>query len=366
MVPVEQLQRAVQQKDVLLADELLGKAHAEFPNDPEIAAIEDHLKREEQRRQQFEHLLNEGRQAIAAGLYQQAHDLALKAAETASGDDDLVGPAAELLVQLSREALTSDAQLSESVLESASSVIRGFTVPEDLRSALSEARRKRGYQTCLAAAKIHEESGDLPGASQCLSEFLTTYAGDKEAEAELSRLNALAERHRKEQERASHLSELLKIETEADTTLSHDALSERLRRIQELGSLHTSEGEITAKVSQVSALFLALRGIAQCLQQRRYRDAEELSVEGAKRFPEHSRFLDLRSEAERGLQLLAADHRKEVERKLAEEPDPRKQSTLLVAALGQYPDDESYREKLQLARANRSPCWRRRSRRRGR
>jgi len=175
----QQIHREMDRKEIQAAHKTLSMALNEFPNDPEMAALDGLIRAALKTREDAERLLRKGVELCSAGQYaeglaalRQAHGLDAETPAVAAG---LV----EALLSYARSFQDADPAAAEATLREALVVDPEHVLAKDRLSILLEKRHDELVTACIADSLHREGCGDLLGALRVIETALRDFPGDE-------------------------------------------------------------------------------------------------------------------------------------------------------------------------------------------
>ncbi|HEX4808410.1 MAG TPA: protein kinase [Bryobacteraceae bacterium] len=341
------IDKAVEDRDYESALEWLREAQAEYPNDPELPRRGELISRRSQLRAQALNHLKQGEGNFISGQFQPGRESIRQALDAAENEPDIPASAAAILIRHAGQALTTDLAIAESMMADAKAADPAVVIPQELQSSLLSARRQSDLDQLRSLVQPLEETGNFAEALTRTQRFLEAYPGEPEVLLIQDRLLKAKEKAEKKVRREQQLSELRSFEESAKTISRTDALRDLLERTRVIAHRNT-DPEVTRVAEQVSRVLSAIAQIQSLVDGGRLKEAEDLCVRSIAEFPQNAALENWRSEIELRRMEEVSAYLREVERRLASEPDYSKQEEVLKEAIRLYPSESYYTDELTL------------------
>jgi len=244
----EQIDRAAHAGDFVRALDLSAQAMAEFPGDPELAALEDLARQGGERAEQAAQKLEKGRQFLEIGELDQGLELIHSAFEMNPGDSRLRSGVLDALLHGARSLFDTDWKRAEKLIEQALSIDPDSSPARSLRSLVQDRKRAEFIDQCVARARQCQASGDLDQALAAVHQGLAAYP----SESRLQQLKGSLERSQTDSEKSQkrlHDLELMRGIERRSRGLSHRKELERLfEETIEIARAHIGDNDFDAIV----------------------------------------------------------------------------------------------------------------------
>jgi serine/threonine protein kinase/outer membrane protein assembly factor BamD (BamD/ComL family) len=339
---------ALARHDYTAALDALAKAQVEFPDDAELQEVGHVARQARDRRTRADYLLNQGLEYLQSGHFEEGQRALGEAVNIDLEDATIRRSAASYLLEFALEALAVDLNRAESMVADACSRDPALPIPDILRDALEEARRRRDFDQCLAGASAFESAGEFEQAVETVDDFLDKYPGDPDGERLKTRLIETRNQVKKNEQRAKDRQELQALQDQAMTIAEPSTLLDLLKRTEQIAERNETDESLTVAAGELGVVLSALANIRRLISEERFREAEDLCRTSIDRDPQYTVFADLQSEIQSRQHEIAAEHLRQVEERLAKEPDFRKRANILEQAREAFPDESYYADELQL------------------
>lgn len=206
----------------------------EYPNDPELLALQKLAHQGLERKQEAQQALAEGNQLFAGGDFDAGIAALLRARELDQRDAGIRTALTTRLIDRARQILDSDWHASERLANQALELEPGNTAALSLRILLEDRRREELLNQAVAEIRELQTAGNYTGALSKVEQALARFP----EETRLKRLQALladsifeSERARTESEDLKRMQELEKAALAASDPAEVDQLVDQMSRI---------------------------------------------------------------------------------------------------------------------------------------
>jgi tRNA A-37 threonylcarbamoyl transferase component Bud32 len=145
---VDQIDRALETRAFIRAQELARTALADWPQDEEFASLERLARQDLERSREAWKLLAEAQRAGDAGRYEEQTALLRRAMESDDRNPAIRPTLAAALIAQARMAIDEDWHKAETLIDEAAALDSGQTALTTLRSMLVDAKRKANVAEC--------------------------------------------------------------------------------------------------------------------------------------------------------------------------------------------------------------------------
>jgi len=175
---VEQIDWQLGAGDYGRAQELLHKASAEFPDDPELAEMHKLATQGLARTAEARKLLAEGQELCAQRRYEEGVAILQRAQELDPKDAAIRGAMVGTLVEQARLRLDTDWQAADELAQRALLLDPPNAQARSLRALALDRRREQLVDTCVAQARRLQSEGDLAGAVKLIDQGMAEFPRD--------------------------------------------------------------------------------------------------------------------------------------------------------------------------------------------
>lgn len=172
---VEQIDQKLSASDFTRAVELCGTALAEFPNDPELIALEKTSQQGMLRMVESERLLAEARSELEHSNRPKALELLRQALQMQPSSAAVRAALLDALTADAREKLEHDWRAAEEPIQEITSLDPGNARAKSLRTLIHDRKQEEYVADALSRARELKESGNSEAALGVLDEALATY-----------------------------------------------------------------------------------------------------------------------------------------------------------------------------------------------
>jgi serine/threonine protein kinase len=224
--------------------ELLERAGAEYPGDPELAELEKLARQGVERTTEAAKLLELGQRLCAEKRFEEGIELLRKAQQLDETNPAVRAATVTGLVERAQSVLDTDWRAADDYVRQALELDPSSALGKSLRTLAQDRKRDEAVSQCISRARQKQSGGDVPGALKEVEAGLASYPED----SRLTQLQSTLKRELQESQRrdARHrsLQELGRLEKEAETIA--DAASLRLiaSRIQEICKKAANDPEV--------------------------------------------------------------------------------------------------------------------------
>lgn len=342
------ISKAIENRDYDSARELVRKARAEYPEDTELGALADLISERSALRAEALGLLQKSETHFEAGSFELGRENMFEALRAGALEPDISTFAAEILIRYAGRVLVTDLAAAESMVADAKAADASAILPQELETSLISARKQRDLEQVRSIAQSLEEAGNFAEGLAHVRRFLENNPGHAEALALQDRFFEAQDRANKKLRREQQISELRSLEDRAKTLTEIDGLRDLLERTRVIARQNTTDSEVTRVAERAGRVISATAEIQKMIAEERLKEAEALCEQLISEFPQDARFQGWRSEIELRRMEQASAYLREVERKLAAEPNYDRQEEILKDAVRLYPDESYYADELTL------------------
>jgi serine/threonine protein kinase/pSer/pThr/pTyr-binding forkhead associated (FHA) protein len=175
---VEQIDRQIQAGDYVRAGELVRTAMAEFPDDAELAALQDLSSRSAARAAEAWEWLRRGEKMCSARQYAEGLAVLRKAGELDPQNPVIRSALLNALVDYARVLLVEDWRSAEPLIGEATAINANHPAAKSLRELALDYKRQDIVTEWISRARKLQSVGDLAAALQSVEEALASYPGD--------------------------------------------------------------------------------------------------------------------------------------------------------------------------------------------
>ncbi len=172
MEETERLQRAGDYEGAL---QTVGAARLEFPEDADLAAMEESVRRGRERTQEAMTLLQQSRQLDETGQTEEALKLAEQAHEVEPSDSVVTTVLVNSLFEQAQRVVAADPDAADSMVDRLLALDPQHAGAQELRKQVATRRREEYLEWCTWQARRLREAGDATGARAVLEQGLLTY-----------------------------------------------------------------------------------------------------------------------------------------------------------------------------------------------
>ena len=195
---VEQVDSRLASADYQRAASLLENAKAEFPDDPELAHLEELTRQGMERSREAQGLMDRGRQLCSEGKFGEGVEVLRQAYQLDERNAVLRNLLLNTLVEQARRTLDLDWQGSAALIQQALALDPDFAPAKGLRTLVSDRQREEVVGAHVGEARRAQAAGDLEGALAEVQKGLSAYPREPRlAQLHMTLSKALEESQRK-------------------------------------------------------------------------------------------------------------------------------------------------------------------------
>jgi tetratricopeptide (TPR) repeat protein len=238
---VDQVDRLLESREYVRAIDVIRNAVVEFPNDPEMAALETLARQSQGRASEAEQLLARGYELRAQGQVDEAIETVRRAHQMDALNTAIRAALQEMLMERARAALETDWRAADALCQQVLELDPANSLARSVSSLAQDRKREEIVNQCTTEARRFQAAGDAAQALTQVEQVLTLYPG----EPRLTQLRASL---------ARMVPETKPPTLQPPTRLAEPAVPspERARDLQELESLKARSGS-PQQVSQAQA-----------------------------------------------------------------------------------------------------------------
>jgi serine/threonine-protein kinase len=249
---VKQIDQPMAAGDYDRALALLREAEKEFPDDAELAELENLIQQGTDRVGEALRLLQEGQEMLAAGRFQEGLEALRRAHSQDERNSTVQRALLDALVERARTVLETDWRAAEPLLQEALELDPSHSLAKSLRTLAQDHKREEFIQLCVTQARRAQVRGDIGGALSQVQEALTSSPRDPRLSQLYTTLSRESAETRLRQARHRDLDELRRLDREAQAASDLAVLSSLAGRMQSLSGAY--QGDTEFQSAEASAL----------------------------------------------------------------------------------------------------------------
>jgi len=240
---VEQVDSCLHASDYSRAIDLLAGATAEFPNDAELAELQNLAQDGLERKTEAHQLMNEGQDLFAQEKSPAAIKLLRSAFELDENNPVARAVLANALVERAHSVVEADWREAEKLTKEALDLNPAHPMAKTIKSLILDQKKETFVQECVSQARKLQTASDFAGALSRIEEGLSIYPRDPR----LIQIQESVQRElqtQRRQARRRDVEELRRMEGEieaATDAASKQALAARLRAVMDK---YSTDGEV--------------------------------------------------------------------------------------------------------------------------
>jgi len=251
---IEQINRSLEGGDYSGALEALQRAEAEFPNDPELASLQEVARLAVGRTAEAQQLLAEGRRLCAEQHFAEGVPLLRRAFEFDPRNPQARAALVEGLVAQARLLLDSDWRAAEGLIGEALELDPAHSLGRSLRTLAQDRKRDETVAQAFVQARDLRAAGDLEGALVQAEQCLAAYPGEPRLLQLRDILSRELQEARESQRRAARraaLEEIRQLEREAAGRAEAAPVQASLERAQQIAREFPGDPEFAVVVADI-------------------------------------------------------------------------------------------------------------------
>ena len=172
---VEQIDRHLESADYPRAMDLIAKAMAEFPGDPEMAALGTLARQSQTRAAEAQESLKKGQDLCAAGQYEEGIEALRHAWKLDANNLAVRTSLLQTLTQRARGLLDTDWPAARRIIDEALEVDSAHTPARSVRTLTEDREREENVATLTAECRRMQSEGRIQAALAMVEEGLQKY-----------------------------------------------------------------------------------------------------------------------------------------------------------------------------------------------
>ena len=172
---VAEFDRQMESRDFNGALELLRKAQAEFPNDPELLELQELVRRSVDRAAEAERLLAEGQQLCAQRRFEEGLEALRRASQIDQRHPAIRAAMINALLDQARLILDSDWRAAETLVQQALELDPNHLLAKSLRAVALDRKREEDLVRGFSQVQQLRAGGDLKAALAVAEQCLASY-----------------------------------------------------------------------------------------------------------------------------------------------------------------------------------------------
>lgn len=351
---VAEVEEALRKRDYAAALARAAEAHAEFPEDQELANLERVATGRSELKASALGLLKRGDSSFERGDYETGRELLRQSLAAAQYEPEIAQAIAASLLQHAATAIDIHLPHAEAMIADAKAVDPNLEVPRALQTALDDARARFDFEEFRAEVEPLEANRQFTQALELSAGFLNRYPRKPEALAIHNRLSKAREAAEAKRRREESLAQLQEIDDRAKAAAHANDLLNLVEQTQAVARRNPADQEVAAAANQLATLLKTQAQVRTFMEDGRLPEAAEACERAAAAFPGAAIFEHLHGEIVVRQNERAAAYLRQVEQALANENDFEKQERILLEAVQQYPNEIYFADELQLVRNKKS------------
>ncbi len=190
---VEQTDKALEAGDYDRAVQIVERALAEFPADPELLELSKLVHKSQERGRQAMHLLDLAREASDRGASNDALEALREAYKLDSRSAVVRTVLLNSLIEQARRLVESEWEAADSAVQEALTLDPKHVTAQNLLTRIGDRKREDFVSSCLAQARRAQTGGDIAGALTVVGQGLSTWPNEprlQQLQATLQRAQA--------------------------------------------------------------------------------------------------------------------------------------------------------------------------------
>lgn len=247
---VEQIDSCLHTSDYARALDLLEKAAAEFPNDPELHELEKLAREGVERKTEAQKLMTEGQELCAKQEFVEGTKLLRRAYELDENNSLTRAMLSNALVEQAHSLVETNWREAEELARQALDLNPGHPMAKTIRTLVHDQKREAYVNESLSQARKLQGTGDLAGALALVEEGISNYPREPRLGQIHDTLQRELQAHRK-QTRRRDLEELRRMEREADSSSDLAVKQSVAERLQGLAGKYSDDEEFQSASSGI-------------------------------------------------------------------------------------------------------------------
>jgi len=248
---VDQIDGCLVSGDYDRAASLLQNAQKDFPNDPELAPLEEMIRLRAERSAEAQKLLNLGQDLCEQAQYEEGLEALRKAHQLDETNPAITTALANTLAKRANEVVDKDWMFAQTLIEETLDIDPTHPRAKSLRPLVSDHKQDETVSRCISQARQLQASGNLEGAQAEVEHGLAAYPGD----ARLIQLrdlltNEILEANQKRARRA-HSEEMPPLPADREKQTQAENLKPLLQRAIATAAEHPNDPRFQSLVTEI-------------------------------------------------------------------------------------------------------------------
>ncbi len=259
---VEQIDRQLESGEHKRSLELLQKAQAEFPEDPELAELQNRAQQGFELASEAEQLCAKGQALYEQGKFESGIESLRKAYRLVGNNTAIRIALRDRLIERVQALLDKDWPSAESMANEALDLDPTSALARSFRAQAQDRRREEFVADCALRARRLQAAEDVDGAAAEVEKGLALYPAEPRLTMLRDSLNKEISRSQWRQTRAGDLEQLRVLQRDAEASTSPEDLQSISERTRNLAVRYPSEADIQSIAREVERIVKARGGPA--------------------------------------------------------------------------------------------------------
>jgi len=247
----EQIDSCMHAGDYPRALELLQKARADFPDETELAELEQLARSGIQRAAEAQQLIEKGQGLCSERRFDEGARLLRQAYELDQHSPAAAAILSDALVEQARLVLDSDWQAAETLIQQALDLNPLHALAKSMRTLVLDRKREQFVNDCVSQARRMQAADDAAGALARVEQTLAIYPNDVRLLQLRDALDKGLSQTQRRQDRRRDLEELRRLEREAENSPDPASTGNLTKRAQALATKYVQDEEFLAVANDV-------------------------------------------------------------------------------------------------------------------
>ena len=247
----EQIDSCMHAGDFPRALELLQKARSDFPDETELAELEQLARSGIQRTAEAQQLIEKGQALCSERRFEQGAELLRQAYEIDQHSPAAAAILSDALVEQARLVLDNDWQAAETLIQHALDLNPLHALAKSMRTLVLDRKREQLVNDCVTQARRMQAADDPAGALARVEQTLAIYPNDVRLLQLRDALDKGLSQTQRRQDRRRDLEELRRLDREAENSPDPSSTGNLSKRAKALAAKYANDEEFLAVAKDV-------------------------------------------------------------------------------------------------------------------
>ncbi|MFZ0964846.1 MAG: protein kinase [Terriglobia bacterium] len=248
---IQEIDHQLAARDYQRALQLLDDAKTEFPNDPELASLEEGALQAKERAAQIEELVSRGKELCSRQDFQGGLEALREAYRLDAGNRVTQTVFLSALLDRARQLLETDWRLADPLIDEAFDLDPNHTQAKSLRVLASDRKQQESVDQCLSRARRLQAERDAEGAREELGRGLSLNPKEPRLLQFLATLGGKPPGGQSPPNRQHDLEEIRRLYQDSQYLRDPAKAGSLSRRLQDIESNYSQDAEFRPMVREV-------------------------------------------------------------------------------------------------------------------